>query len=106
MRGDHLPSHFSPLTSYFLACPSQKRYVLPSRPSGTASCAVFFTLLGIIVSVGFLVVVVAVIQGMNAYVKENVANALIGTNAFQVRRSPIRSASSMTRRDSGVASAR
>jgi putative ABC transport system permease protein len=49
----------------------------------------FFTLLGIIVSVGFLVVVVAVIQGMNAYVKENITGAVIGTNAFQVRRSPI-----------------
>jgi len=49
----------------------------------------FFTLLGIIVSVGFLVVVVAVIQGMNAYVKENLTGAMIGTNAFQVRRSPI-----------------
>ena len=49
----------------------------------------FFTLLGIIVSVAFLVAVVAVIQGMNAYVKENVASALIGTNAFQVRRVPI-----------------
>src|SRR4026208_2399297 len=48
----------------------------------------FFTLLGIIVSVGFLVVVVAVIQGMNAYVKENLTGAMIGTNAFQVRRSP------------------
>jgi putative ABC transport system permease protein len=49
----------------------------------------FFTLLGIIVSVGFLVVVVAIIQGMNAYVKENLTEAMIGTNAFQVRRSPI-----------------
>ncbi|HEV8177649.1 MAG TPA: ABC transporter permease, partial [Gemmatimonadales bacterium] len=49
----------------------------------------FFTLLGIIVSVGFLVVVVALIQGMNAYVKENLTGAVIGTNAFQVRRSPI-----------------
>jgi putative ABC transport system permease protein len=49
----------------------------------------FFTLLGIIVSVGFLVAVVAIITGMNAYVKENIADAMIGTNAFQVRRSPI-----------------
>jgi putative ABC transport system permease protein len=49
----------------------------------------FFTLLGIIVSVGFLVVVVAIIQGMNAYVRENLTGAMIGTNAFQVRRSPI-----------------
>ncbi len=49
----------------------------------------FFTLLGIIVSVGFLVAVVAIIQGMNAYVRENLTGAIIGTNAFQVRRDPI-----------------
>ncbi len=49
----------------------------------------FFTLLGIIVSVAFLVAVIAVIQGMNAYVKENIADAMIGSNAFQVRRTPI-----------------
>ncbi len=49
----------------------------------------FFTLLGIIVSVTFLVAVVAIIQGMNAYVSENLASALIGANTFQVRRSPI-----------------
>ena len=46
------------------------------------------TLLGIIVSVTFLVAVVAIIQGMNAYVSENLAGALIGQNTFQVRRSP------------------
>src|SRR5215216_3712606 len=49
----------------------------------------FFTLLGIIVSVAFLVAVVAVIQGMNAFVKENIADALIGSNTFQIRRTPI-----------------
>ncbi len=50
----------------------------------------FFTLLGIIVSITFLVAVVAIIQGMNAYVKENIADAMIGVNTFQVRRIPIR----------------
>jgi len=55
----------------------------------TSKLRSFFTLLGIIVSVGFLVVVVAVIQGMNAYVTENLTGAMIGTNAFQVRRNPI-----------------
>src|SRR4029078_5766420 len=50
----------------------------------------FFTLLGIIVSVAFLVAVVAVIQGMNAYVKENIAHNVVGTNTFQVRRMPAR----------------
>src|SRR5512135_1141950 len=49
----------------------------------------FFTLLGIIVSVAFLVAVVAIIEGMNAYVKENIAGAVIGANAFQVRRTPL-----------------
>jgi putative ABC transport system permease protein len=49
----------------------------------------FFTLLGIIVSVAFLVAVIAIIQGMNAYVKENVASAMIGSNTFQIRRTPI-----------------
>ena len=50
----------------------------------------FFTLLGIIVSVAFLVAVVAIIQGMNAYVKENIADNVVGTNTFQVRRTPAR----------------
>jgi putative ABC transport system permease protein len=50
----------------------------------------FFTTLGIVVSVAFLVAVVAIIQGMNAYVRENIADAIIGANAFQVRRIPIR----------------
>lgn len=49
----------------------------------------FFTLLGIIVSVAFLIAVVAIIQGMNAYVKENIADAMVGANTFQVRRTPI-----------------
>ncbi len=49
----------------------------------------FFTLLGIIVSVGFLVAVVAVIQGMNAYVSENLAGAIVGRNGFQITRIPI-----------------
>src|ERR1043166_9275758 len=49
----------------------------------------FFTLLGIIVSVAFLVAVIAIIQGMNAYVKENIADAMVGSNTFQVRRTPL-----------------
>lgn len=49
----------------------------------------FFTLLGIIVSVTFLVAVVAIIQGMNSYVSDNLAGAIVGQNTFQVRRTPI-----------------
>src|SRR2546430_159783 len=48
----------------------------------------FFTLLGIIVSVAFLIAVVAVIQGMNAYVRERLAGAIVGVDAFQIRRDP------------------
>jgi putative ABC transport system permease protein len=55
----------------------------------TSKLRSFFTLLGIIVSVGFLVAVVAIIQGMNSYVRDNLRGAMIGTNSFQVRRSPI-----------------
>jgi putative ABC transport system permease protein len=49
----------------------------------------FFTLLGIIVSVAFLVAVLAVIAGMNAYVRENIVQAFAGSNTFQVRRAPM-----------------
>ena len=49
----------------------------------------FFTLLGIMVSVAFLVAVVAIIQGMNAYVSENLADAVVGKSSFQVRRTPL-----------------
>jgi putative ABC transport system permease protein len=35
------------------------------------------------------VAVVAVIQGMNAYVRERIAGAIVGVNAFQIRRDPI-----------------
>src|SRR3989449_7981205 len=49
----------------------------------------FCALLGIIVSVGVIVAVVAVIQGMNAYVRDRLAGAIVGVNAFQIRRDPI-----------------
>ncbi len=49
----------------------------------------FFTLLGIMVSVAFLVAVIAIINGMNVYVSEQVAGSMIGKDVFQVRRGPI-----------------
>src|SRR5918992_1958239 len=55
----------------------------------TSKLRSFFTLLGIIVSVGFLVVVVAIIQGMNSYVSDTLTSSMIGKNTFQVRREPI-----------------
>lgn len=69
--------------------PFGEALVLALRAIWSSKLRSFFTLLGIIVSVGFLVAVVAIIQGMNAYVKENITGAVIGTNSFQVRRTPI-----------------
>src|SRR3989454_2020658 len=48
----------------------------------------FFTLLGIIVSVAFLVAVVAVIQGMNAYVRERIGGARRRGHSFPVPATP------------------
>jgi putative ABC transport system permease protein len=55
----------------------------------TSKLRSFFTLLGSLVSVAFLVVVVAIIQGMNSYVSGTLTASMIGTNTFQVRRGPI-----------------
>jgi putative ABC transport system permease protein len=69
--------------------PFSEAFRLAFQAIASSKLRSFFTVLGIIVSVAFLVAVVAIIQGMNAYVKENIAGAVIGTNAFQVRRTPI-----------------
>ena len=69
--------------------PLLEAIALAARAIWGAKLRSFFTLLGIIVSVAFLVMVVAVIQGMNAYVRETLTGAILGTNAFQVRRTPI-----------------
>jgi putative ABC transport system permease protein len=69
--------------------PLREAFFLAFEAIRTSKLRSFFTLLGIIVSVGFLVAVVAIIQGMNSYVRDNLRGAMIGTNSFQVRRSPI-----------------
>src|SRR3989449_10136835 len=48
----------------------------------------FFTLLGIIVSVAFLVAVVAVIQGMNADVRERIGGGGVGGKPLPGGRPP------------------
>lgn len=69
--------------------PLREAFFLAVQAIRTSKLRSFFTLLGIIVSVGFLVAVVAIIQGMNSYVRDNLRSAMIGTNSFQVRRTPI-----------------
>ena len=69
--------------------PLLEAFLLALESIRTSKLRSFFTLLGIIVSVGFLVAVVAIIQGMNSYVRDNLRSAMIGTNVFQVRRTPL-----------------
>ena len=77
------------LRPYLFCMPYHEALRLALETIWGAKLRSFFTLLGIIVSVGFLVTVVAVIQGMNFYVRENLTGAIIGKDAFQVRRFPI-----------------
>src|SRR6266566_9418572 len=73
----------------FSLMPLSDAALLALRAAWSHKLRSFFTLLGIIVSVAFLVAVVAIIQGMNAYVRERIGGAIVGANAFQVRRTPI-----------------
>ncbi|NOT09358.1 MAG: FtsX-like permease family protein [Gemmatimonadales bacterium] len=46
----------------------------------------FFSLLGVLIGVTFLIAVVSIVQGMNVYMEDQFANKLIGLNTFQLRR--------------------
>jgi putative ABC transport system permease protein len=48
----------------------------------------FFSLVGVVIGVMFLIAVVSVVQGMNVYMEDQFANRLIGLNTFQLRRFP------------------
>ena len=48
----------------------------------------FFTLLGVMISVTFLIAVVSIVQGMGRYVEEDFAGKFLGVNTFNVRRFP------------------
>lgn len=70
------------------------RRLLLREPAGIALAALrahklrsFLTLLGVIISVTTLIGVVSVIEGMNTYIAERVAN--FGSNVFYVTRVPI-----------------
>jgi putative ABC transport system permease protein len=46
----------------------------------------FFTLLGVMIGVMFLIAVVSIVEGMSTYMEEDFAGKLIGPNTFTVRR--------------------
>src|SRR3954469_13132335 len=48
----------------------------------------FFTLLGVTISVMFLIAVVSIVEGMNRYVEQDFAAKFLGVNVFNVRRYP------------------
>ncbi|HVZ78543.1 MAG TPA: ABC transporter permease [Gemmatimonadaceae bacterium] len=48
----------------------------------------FFTLLGVTISVMFLIAVVSIVQGMSVYVEQDFAGKFLGVNTFNLRRFP------------------
>ena len=48
----------------------------------------FFTLLGVMIGVMFLIAVVSIVTGMGKYMEEDFAGRLLGANTFTVRRFP------------------
>ncbi|MBX3145980.1 MAG: ABC transporter permease [Gemmatimonadales bacterium] len=48
----------------------------------------FFSLIGVLIGVTFLIAVVSIVQGMNVYMEDEFANRLVGLNTFKLRRTP------------------
>jgi putative ABC transport system permease protein len=48
----------------------------------------FFTLIGVVIGVMFLIAVVSIVEGMSRYVEEDFAAKIIGKNTFSLRRRP------------------
>src|ERR1700733_5879843 len=48
----------------------------------------FFTLLGVMIGVMFLIAVVSIVEGMGKYMEDDFAGRLLGANTFTLRRFP------------------
>ncbi len=48
----------------------------------------FFSLIGVMISITFLIAVITIVEGMNRYVQEDFAGSLFGVNTFSVVRRP------------------
>src|SRR5437762_9161465 len=48
----------------------------------------FFTLLGVMIGVMFLIAVVSIVEGMSKYVEEDFMGRMLGANTFTLRRFP------------------
>ncbi|HET7584072.1 MAG TPA: ABC transporter permease [Gemmatimonadaceae bacterium] len=56
----------------------------------------FFTLIGVMIGVMFLIGVVSIVEGMGRYVQEGVGGKLLGVNTFTLRRRPDFTAGNVT----------
>ncbi|HEU5305559.1 MAG TPA: ABC transporter permease [Gemmatimonadales bacterium] len=61
---------------------------LAFRTIRTQKLKSFFSLLGVLIGVTFLIAVVSIVQGMNRYMVERFANTLVGANTFELRQRP------------------
>src|SRR5215470_10186521 len=48
----------------------------------------FFTLLGVMIGVTFLIAVVSIVEGMSRYMEDDFAGRILGANTFTLRRFP------------------
>ncbi|MEO8451661.1 MAG: ABC transporter permease [Gemmatimonadota bacterium] len=48
----------------------------------------FFSLLGVLIGVTFLIAVVSIVEGMNVFMEQKFATAFVGVNTLQVKRRP------------------
>ena len=48
----------------------------------------FFSLIGVLIGVTFLIAVVSIVQGLNRYMVDRFANTLVGANTFELRQRP------------------
>lgn len=55
------------------------------RTIGAQKLKSFFSLVGVLIGVTFLIAVVSIVQGMNQYMVERFANTLVGANTFELR---------------------
>ncbi|HSB53247.1 MAG TPA: ABC transporter permease, partial [Gemmatimonadales bacterium] len=61
---------------------------LALRTIRTQKLKSFFSLVGVLIGVTFLIAVVSIVQGMNRYMVDRFANTLIGANTFELRQRP------------------
>jgi putative ABC transport system permease protein len=58
------------------------------RTIGAQKLKSFFSLIGVLIGVTFLIAVVSIVQGMNWYMEDQFANTLVGANTFELRQRP------------------